>query len=99
MKLFNRAVIFLFFLAHSFTFQPSRAATEPTPLRVTFIDVGQGDSILLRDGTGFDVLIDGGKKSAGETVLAYLRQTGVDDRCRSPGLADDHLASHHRLSS
>lgn len=79
MKFFNRAVIFLFFLAHSFTFQSSRAATEPTPLRVTFIDVGQGDAILLRDGTGFDVLIDGGKKPGGETVLAYLRQIGVDD--------------------
>ena len=47
-------------------------------LTVTFLDVGQGDSILLRDASGFDVLIDGGQPEAGPTVVAYLRQKGVD---------------------
>jgi beta-lactamase superfamily II metal-dependent hydrolase len=46
---------------------------------VAFIDVGQGDAILIRDGAGFDVLVDGGRKSAGEAVLAYLRLVQVDD--------------------
>ena len=45
----------------------------------TFIDVGQGDAALLRDGEGFDVLIDGGKTSAGPTVLAVLRSLGITE--------------------
>ena len=48
-------------------------------LQVSFINVGQGDSALIRDANGFDVLIDGGKLSAGPTVVAYLRDQGVDD--------------------
>ena len=48
-------------------------------LQVSFINVGQGDSALIRDSNGFDVLIDGGKSSAGPTVVAYLREQGVDD--------------------
>lgn len=46
-------------------------------LTAEFIDVGQGDSILLRDGAGFDVLIDGGPADAGAAVLAALRTQGV----------------------
>ena len=55
----------------------SRASTGG--LTAAYINVGQGDSILLRDGAGFDVLIDGGKPEAGPTVVAYLRAQGVDD--------------------
>lgn len=47
-------------------------------LRVSFIDVGQGDSILMRADNGFDALVDGGRPSAGPTVVAYLHQLGVD---------------------
>lgn len=46
---------------------------------VSFINVGQGDAILLRDGNGFDVLVDGGKRGAADEVLAYLRAQGVTD--------------------
>ena len=45
----------------------------------SFINVGQGDSILLRDGNGFDVLIDGGDTDAGPIVVTYLRAQSVDD--------------------
>ena len=48
-------------------------------LQVSFINVGQGDSALIRDSNNFDILIDGGKSSAGPTVVAYLRDQGVDD--------------------
>ena len=50
-----------------------------SPPSISFIDVGQGDAALIRDSTGFDVLVDGGRSSAGPTVLAYLREEGVDD--------------------
>jgi beta-lactamase superfamily II metal-dependent hydrolase len=56
--------------------QAEQIAPNPT---ASFISVGQGDAILIRDGAGFDALVDGGRKSAGEAVLAYLRQVGVDD--------------------
>jgi beta-lactamase superfamily II metal-dependent hydrolase len=47
--------------------------------QISFINVGQGDSALLRDSNGFDVLIDGGPTSAGATVVDYLRSQGVDN--------------------
>ena len=45
---------------------------------ISFIDVGQGDSALLQDTGGFDILIDGGPTSAGPDVVSYLRARGVD---------------------
>ena len=48
-------------------------------LQVAFIDVGQGDSIWLHGSDGTDILIDGGPRSAGPTVVAYLQQEGIDD--------------------
>ncbi len=50
-----------------------------SPLYVSYIDVGQGDSILFRVPDGTDILIDGGPVAAGPTVVAYLQQQGVDD--------------------
>ena len=43
---------------------------------VTFIDVGQGDSILLQVGS-FTALVDGGDVAAGGHVAAVLRARGV----------------------
>ncbi|NLE99848.1 MAG: MBL fold metallo-hydrolase [Anaerolineales bacterium] len=48
-------------------------------LTVSYIDVGQGDSIWLRASDGTDILVDGGPVSAGPTVVAYLQQNGVDN--------------------
>ncbi len=44
---------------------------------VHFIDVGQGDSILISGG-GENVLIDAGENDHGSTVLAYLAENGVE---------------------
>lgn len=49
------------------------------PQSVLFLDVGQGDAALLSDGNGFDVLIDGGKKSATGAILEVLRQQGISE--------------------
>jgi len=43
---------------------------------VHFIDVGQGDATLIRTGEG-NVLIDGGDRHAGPTVVRYLRRARV----------------------
>ncbi|MBS3937846.1 MAG: MBL fold metallo-hydrolase [Peptococcaceae bacterium] len=53
----------------------SRAIPQPI-LTAHFIDVGQGDSILLQAGK-MNVLIDAGEREMGERVVAYLRAEGV----------------------
>ena len=44
-------------------------------LELHFIDIGQGDSILIRSPSGQNVLIDGGRKD--DDALEYLRSVGV----------------------
>jgi competence protein ComEC len=56
-----------------------RLQSTSTATQTDYISVGQGDSILLRDGNGFDVLVDGGRSSAGPTVLAHLRAQGITE--------------------
>lgn len=48
-------------------------------LRVSFIDVGKGDAILISDSRGFDVLIDGGSRDDDRMILSYLREHGVEN--------------------
>ena len=47
-------------------------ASSSNTLQVSYIDVGQGDSIWLHASDGTDILIDGGPRAAGPTVVAYL---------------------------
>jgi len=76
----KRAVLILVFILCVAALSLINAlASQTQNLQVSFINVGQGDSALLRDDTGFDILIDGGRTSAGPTVVAYLREQGVDD--------------------
>jgi beta-lactamase superfamily II metal-dependent hydrolase len=55
------------------------SATPSNNLKVSFIDVGEGDSILIQDQTGFNVLIDGGVPLAGPKVIDYMLEQGVDE--------------------
>lgn len=51
---------------------------KPLPsMKAHFIDVEQGDSSLIVTPNGKTILIDGGKKSAGEKVLSYLNKQGI----------------------
>jgi len=45
-------------------------------VEVHFIDVGQGDSILIKSGE-LAMLIDAGEIKSGETVTNYLKNTGI----------------------
>ena len=58
------------------------AGTEEGIFLIHFIDVGQGDSILLQSLQSSQVieniLIDGGDSDMGETVVNYLRQQCVE---------------------
>ncbi|MFC0394014.1 MBL fold metallo-hydrolase [Paenibacillus mendelii] len=55
--------------------------TAPTKgkLSVYYLNVGQGDATYIKTAAGDDILIDGGNNNAGDTVVAYLKQLGVDD--------------------
>ncbi len=46
-------------------------------MKVHFIDVGQGDSILVQTPSGKNMLIDGGKASSGDKVVLFLKSKGV----------------------
>ena len=51
-------------------------ASNGESVTLHFIDVGQGDSIFI-DTSGLDVLIDGGKRGAGDTVVEYLGNMSI----------------------
>lgn len=67
-------VVFCLFLVLGVTVAPN--AIEAQPLRVHFLDVGQGDSVLLRTPEG-DVLIDAGTEASEELLCLRLEQLGV----------------------
>ncbi|ADQ41549.1 hypothetical protein Calkr_2081 [Caldicellulosiruptor acetigenus I77R1B] len=65
------AIAFVFSL-----FSLSFAATQKT-LTVSFVDVGQGDSILIQTPEGKNVLIDSGPNTAESAVLNFLKSKGI----------------------
>jgi competence protein ComEC len=51
---------------------------KPLPdFQVHFLDVGQGDSILVLFPDGKKMLVDGGKRDMGNLVVKYLKEQGV----------------------
>jgi competence protein ComEC len=64
-------------------FHPSQQNTsqipEDTPglMKVNFIDVGQGDSILVQLPDGRNMLVDAGTRDAGIKVIDYLKKAGI----------------------
>ncbi len=57
--------------------QSNGGAPSAKEMKVHFIDVGQGDSILIQSPNGKNMLIDGGTKSAGTKVVSFLKSKGV----------------------
>jgi competence protein ComEC len=60
----------------SSTFSLSMVTSCPENVTVYFLDVGQGDSILVKTSTK-NILIDGGPTSAGTTLLSHLSAYNV----------------------
>ena len=56
--------------------QPTQS-TDAADCAVYFLDVGQGDSILIQIGTDYNMLIDAGTREAGETIESDLQALGV----------------------
>lgn len=70
--LLTSSAIFLYLLF----FTLNTLAAPTTPLQVSFINVSQGDSALIQDSNGFDVLIDGGRTSAGPVGSCSFHNDG-----------------------
>jgi len=62
----------------SINFETIVLAADQETVTVYFIDVGQGDSIFI-DTSGFDVLIDGGTRTAGTTVVSFLQDLSITE--------------------
>ncbi len=58
--------------------QQTFAPLEAGEMRVHFLDVGQGDSILLQLPDGKAMLIDGGNREDGKEVVRYIKSTGIE---------------------
>ena len=56
---------------------PGAAAPVSASTKIHFIDVGQGDSVLIEQ-DGLFALIDAGERDAAESLVAYLQSAGVD---------------------
>lgn len=76
------AVLLLAFIGwYDRTYGPGETAATAVPvaddgLTVVFIDVGQGDSVLVGDGSDW-ILVDAGPPEAGDDVVEALRLRGV----------------------
>lgn len=53
------------------------AETGPASARVDFLNVGRGHAVLVRAG-GATALIDGGPAAAGQPLVTWLEQQGID---------------------
>jgi len=62
-------------------------AAQSQPLQIHFLDVGEGDSILIVTPNGKTVLIDGGNLITGLRVVKYLKKKGINEL--------DHLIFTH----
>lgn len=80
------AVIYMF----SGSEEPKRPETNPEGnLELTFIDVGQGSSVLMETSNNKIILFDGGESSAYDTHLSpYLESHGIDS-------VDTAIVSHY----
>lgn len=59
---------------------PENSFAEPKGfMDVHFIDVGQGDSILIETPNGKNILIDGGVPGAGKKVISYLKKQDIEE--------------------
>lgn len=58
---------------------PSPEFSANRLLKVHFLDVGQGDSIVVQTPGGQTILVDGGNRESGELVSNYLKDLGVSE--------------------
>lgn len=76
------------------TAAPTRAPQDETEgLRVTFLDVGQGDCVFLQSPSGKTMLVDGGPENAFPLIERFLDERGIVglDAVVASHLHEDHI--------
>ncbi|GKV54217.1 hypothetical protein NCCP2222_01640 [Sporosarcina sp. NCCP-2222] len=73
----KRLFLYLLAIALVVGLVPVSTDAAPKEMKVHFINVGQGDSILIQAPDGKNILVDGGPKSAGKHVVDFLKSKGV----------------------
>ena len=58
--------------------EPEEGQTPDGTLSVTFLDVGQGNAVLVEQGGAY-MLIDGGNRDYSSFVVSYLKEQGVEE--------------------
>jgi len=68
-------------------------------LEVHYIDVGQGDAILIKTPIGENILIDAGKNSGADELIEYLKEQGVQSFSAVIGTHphEDHIGGLDRV--
>ncbi|WP_243450422.1 ComEC/Rec2 family competence protein [Desulfosporosinus sp. Sb-LF] len=68
-------------------------------LRISYIDVGQADSILIQIPNGKNVLIDAGNNGDANTITSYLKKQGVSklDIVIATHPHEDHIGSMDKV--
>jgi beta-lactamase superfamily II metal-dependent hydrolase len=61
------------------SFLPFQSIDASPLLKVHFIDVGQGDSILIETPTDLTILIDGGEPKEGRKLVRYLKKHDIEE--------------------
>lgn len=77
----KRRIIFIFLLIHfTLIMMPHELVhSQQGMMKVHFINVGQGDSILIQTPENKQILIDGGPPKSGKKVVQYLEEHDVDE--------------------
>lgn len=104
MKLSKKLLLILLLLAFCtslFIANFSSAATSPKTLKVHFIDVGQGDAILIQTTGGKNILIDSGPNSAEQQLLNYLNSLKIKviDAVIATHPHEDHIGNMDKVIS
>jgi competence protein ComEC len=78
LKISSFLTVFLLWTGFSAAGPSPEAAEWVNPLRVHFIDVGQGDCSLIQCPDGSTILVDGGRIWTYPFLIDYLRDAGVE---------------------
>jgi Predicted hydrolase (metallo-beta-lactamase superfamily) len=73
----------------------STTVTPEQKLKISYIDVGQADSILIQIPNGKNVLIDAGNNEDADTITSYLKKQGINklDIVIGTHPHEDHIGS------
>lgn len=77
-----KMIICLLLAMNMFLIEHVIKGTQPKKLKITFLDVGQGDAIFIKTPNDKQLLVDAGRWSPGgnsgeEVILPYLEENGI----------------------